>query len=871
MNQQFENGIINKKSGPGCLGRMVDLFDLSTGNRLLTDGSPLSRNQSDGGRISCFSDQLEHKVMSSDPKHSSSLNGTPMKLLIAQEMSKEIQESPQSSPNVVAKLMGLDTFPQEFLDTNSQRCRWRGHSRSLSGSSLTTTTWQQEQKDYKDIYEIWKQPQKGNSGREKTTHTSQHGESTVNEKNMALVRQKFMEAKQLATDEKLRQSKQFQDALDILSSNRDLFLKFLQEPNSLLAQHLRDLHLQSLPPSTTETKRITVLRPSKMVDSNKIAGLTKMSDKTTNMTAFTSEVLGWGKNDDNQPTRIIVLKPSTGHIGEQNPPKSEDESFAALSRDETSLSSAVSNGYIGDESSFGKSDNEYQNGKLSDSEIVSPTSRHSWDYINKFDSLHSSPSFSRASYHPGSSVCKEAKKRLSERWATVASTGTSEVQKLVQRNSTCTLGEMLAISDIKNPAESHEEGFSKGLEPRASTTLCNALESNEDDNIVDSRRNLLKSKSAPVSSSVFGGRLNTEVSKSGVVEKDGFKDDIEMKKLTRKLSLKEKVSSLFFSINKRTDKENPRSVQPSFKNGGNYLAHDHQVIKNQENLSNHLHGSESISLGRNCDASSSENPAHPRNTSDSQEQPSPISILEAPFVDHEAANLDSFEGKGARLAVHLDKCRLIDKSPPIGSISRVLSWESSCEETTASHELENTIHHSSKEEEEGEWLSFIQTLLSLAGLDNEVQLSSVFARCHSSESPLDLSLRDRFVDLNENELIMHETKRRTIRSTKKLVFDSVNAALVEIIPCNTQIDSLERLVDLVWACIKKWRSNEVVGSVSGDENGDKLVEVMVRKEVAGNGFIDFFGPLEIELFVKEMEEKLMEEVVREAVLELTGT
>ncbi|GJQ93105.1 hypothetical protein Tco_0004244, partial [Tanacetum coccineum] len=43
---------------------------------------------------------------------------------------------------------------------------------------------------------------------------------------MALVRETFMEAKRLSTDEKLRQSKQFEDALEFLSSNKDVFLKF---------------------------------------------------------------------------------------------------------------------------------------------------------------------------------------------------------------------------------------------------------------------------------------------------------------------------------------------------------------------------------------------------------------------------------------------------------------------------------------------------------------------------------------------------------------------------------------------------------------------------------------------------------------------
>nr|GMC82270.1 uncharacterized protein LOC109161751 isoform X2 [Ipomoea batatas] len=58
--------------------------------------------------------------------------------------------------------------------------------------------------------------------------------------------------------------------------------------------------------------------------------------------------------------------------------QNQHENLAGHRRDETLLSSVFSNGYIGDESSFNKSENEYAAMNLSDSEVVSPMSKHSW-------------------------------------------------------------------------------------------------------------------------------------------------------------------------------------------------------------------------------------------------------------------------------------------------------------------------------------------------------------------------------------------------------------------------------------------------------------------------------------------------------------
>ncbi|KAL6954160.1 hypothetical protein U1Q18_047666 [Sarracenia purpurea var. burkii] len=507
-----------EKPFPGCLGRVVNLFDMSTGvagNKLLMDtphrdGSQHSRWQSDAARTSPIVEPVEDKVIVSELRSSISYkksNGTPMKMLIAQEMSKEM-ESKHNPPSVVAKLMGLDGLPRQQSNSEARRSHSREYSRSHSDIPLGY--WQREhgldmqrqhetclvpeQNEYKDVYKIGHQSQKKSYGREKSPQKRRDNEN-ANEEKMALIRQKFIEAKRLATDEKLRQSKQFHDALDVLSSNKDLFLKFLQEPSCLFAQNLYDL--QSIPPPH-ETKRITVLRPSKMVDNNKFGGLGNENEKQIKKASRKDQVIEqentntvfspakW-RVDDNltQPTRIVVLKPSPGKPHDLkavvSPPYSsptalrhehfcgeaEDdearesrqlakeitrqirENLSGNSRDEIFLSSVFSNGYIGDESSFNISENEYALGNCSESEVISPISRHSWDYMNRFGSPHSS-SFSRASYSPDSSVCREAKKRLSERWAMVATNGVCQEQRHIRRSSS-TLGRCLLCLMLRNP------------------------------------------------------------------------------------------------------------------------------------------------------------------------------------------------------------------------------------------------------------------------------------------------------------------------------------------------------------------------------------------------------------------------------------
>ncbi|GJT85072.1 DUF3741 domain-containing protein [Tanacetum coccineum] len=135
----------------------------------------------------------------------------------------------------------------------------------------------------------------------------------------ALVRETFMEAKCLSTDEKLRQSKQFQDALEFLSSNKEVFLKFLQEPNSLFSEH----HNLPYVPPPPDSRCITILRPSKLADGHKLTGSVKKNGKQINKNGQMGHCNTRDKSTDGvvqppkgyltPPTCIVVLKPSFGN------------------------------------------------------------------------------------------------------------------------------------------------------------------------------------------------------------------------------------------------------------------------------------------------------------------------------------------------------------------------------------------------------------------------------------------------------------------------------------------------------------------------------------------------------------------------------
>uniref|UniRef100_A0A9I9DW56 DUF3741 domain-containing protein/DUF4378 domain-containing protein n=1 Tax=Cucumis melo TaxID=3656 RepID=A0A9I9DW56_CUCME len=973
-----------EKPFPGCLGRMVNLFDLSAGvsrNKLLTDKphrdvSLLRRSHSDAAIISSPShdsqieDGLEHSI--------GQANRTPMKMLIDHEMSKDA-ESKIAPPNVVAKLMGLDTLPEQVGSAANKTPSPNGYhlvppipSRgSLSTAKESRLPLEctepvdnrlekgalcQIHQSSVDVYGIWQQCLKTNNDREKVQYGS--FDKNFDEKKMALVRQKFTEAKRLATDEKLRQSKEFQDALEVLSSNKELFVKFLQEPNSLFSQH--SFQLRSLPTSP-EKKCITILRPSKLVGNENISETgvrcekqmkkpAQISHSTACEKSSNAHALSNQKFDEYvQPTRIVVLKPNIGknhgvktavtqpclspnktngnlfeEVEDVVVPESREatETSEQLSedqmghrRDETLISSLFSNGYTGDESSLYKSENEYAVGVLSDLELMSPSSRHSWDYVNKFDSPYSISSISRASYSPESSVCREAKKRLSERWSLMASNANSQEPRHVRRSSS-TLGEMLSLSDPKNSIEPIDK-ITNEEEERREFASCLSTDLQEENR--NSPRSLQRSKSAPVSPLMSSARLGFEASNFAT-------PDVTPEKVSptkAKSSFKGKISSLFFSRSKKLTKEKrnasqckeeldtsvPETLGASLPSG---RIGDASCVNNsrfEECSSSALCESSGTSpdLTSKLGTVSLEGAIltiqnsclkyviwllaglpfsrhlMPGNTSENPDHSSPCSVLEPPFDEDGIMHSSFGHMKSNSRGIHVSTKSLIDKSPPIESISRTLTWDDAYLDNTEPYLFKPTLACEDREEEEQKWLSLVQSLFSAAGLDDSVHHNSFFSRWHSLKFPLDPSLRNNFANLSDKEP-EQEAKRRQSRSNWKLIFDSVNAVLVDITGFRSEMSAIsissnwvhadapsQPLVDIVWDRLKDWLSGKTQcgGCEIGDSNS-LVVERAVGKEVVGKGWIQKLQE-ELEDLGKEIEGKLLEELVEETLLDLTGS
>ncbi|XP_073002244.1 uncharacterized protein [Typha latifolia] len=928
---------------------MINLFELSTGmpgaklfnDRSQREGSPVQRNCPDLKGTADFAGvHIDDKQAASDLRKSYSCKesgGTPMKMLIAQEMSNET-ESRRKPASIVARLMGLDDdlpAQQLVLPATKRKSKHTISSGAIRGHNQQEGNYfdnplpydihpfSNERVEYKDVYEAWHQPSRVNHLHDQPLQKVRYAES-LNEKRMDIVRQKFIEAKSLATDEKLLQSKEFQDALEVLSSNRDLFLKFLEEPNSLFSKQA--IEFPTITP-TPQTKRITVLKPSKSIE--------KKDEEQMKRQQY--PVLGasiWERNKPqrvpglthmkeekiSQPTRIVVLKPSpamahdlksmvtppitpTELIGQNDIYGSFEDTEGDIGsreiargntrqterchrRDESLISSACSYGYGGDESSSNKSENGYieEEGDFSDSELVTPTSHHSWDYVHRFGSPYSASSFSKASYSPESLVTKEAKKRLSERWAMVASNEIAQEQMQVLR-SPSTLGEMLAIADVKKTevgdkrlvSSSHSCGTEDELRVQAT---CLSIGRKRDGEEARSPMNLSRSQSVPVSSSTYENvdmnirDVNSQDSKSIMLSNTA-------KLKNEKSFFKGMVSNFFFTRSKKQGRKKSipsPSVGSDEKlespSGGTSLISlpDESPVKNTEEVIENASSSTPVSRSELGTLSfkailSLEKPTSYISPTTNRDQPSPTSVLDVSFEDV-SGNEPHSSG-----SINCGNQEPLSRSSPIESVARSLSWEDVHLETPSPNPSK-LYKAFSEEDDEDERYRFVQRLLSYAGLANE-KSNTVLSRWHSLDCPLNPTWLEKFLDRKEEA-----AKCRERRSNQRLLFDCVNVALLEI--GQHTLKSLylwtdarrvihtspgAPVIDEVWGRVRSWFSDQ--GKCAGEtDNASLVVDRAIRKEVEGRGWPESMI-LEIDETSKEIGDNLLDQLVVEALAELS--
>ncbi|KAJ4849728.1 hypothetical protein Tsubulata_012856 [Turnera subulata] len=565
---QLRRNTTPTRSAPGhsSTGRLGEVTDYRDGQVYKKTNSPTSVS---GGSSPQSGGSAGGDLLTSALRRRSSQAavGTPIKKLLAEEMSREM-DSKRKPPSVIARLMGLDGLPpSQPLHKPQKRSSGKNYTNQIfsaekaerngtSSSRRSSRKSSREEQEFKDVFEVLDA-----SRMDRSPSYSSHRAATskLNEAEMAFIQQKFIDAKRLSTDENLQVSKEFHDAIEELDSNKDLLLKFLQQPDSLFTKHLHDLHC-ALPPSHCGHTPISAAKTSHCPQNESSSAPSCKNDRETprksrkkahdnsfsqphgkhaahnriNSSKFQLEVK---PEPAVLPTRIVVLKPNVGKL--QNATKtissphssndcrdhngsssleSQDADFCAKkkftddagpSRYESSESRAIAKeitkqmrnsfsgprkysasgfkGYAGDESSSNMSESESANESDVANIIPSCSNRY-----------RASPSCSSES-----SVSREARKRLSERWRM---THNSVDMGVVSRGST--LGEMLAVSDREvmpaNPDckmgrrafDDKFNGTSVWVEPLGISSKDGWKNRGAD--------NFLRSRSVPASSSLSG-------------------------------------------------------------------------------------------------------------------------------------------------------------------------------------------------------------------------------------------------------------------------------------------------------------------------------------------------------------------------------
>ncbi|XP_037423159.1 uncharacterized protein LOC119287674 [Triticum dicoccoides] len=893
---------------------MINLFDLSAGASARVaarDGSPVRGTQSDRKDYA----DLKSTVTGSMRRSSSDRSGgTPMKTLIAQEMAKE-GDTNQKNTNVIARLMGLDegvAFPKP-AQPSSRRRSPEGHlsttmARVNNQMSFDKHAGSVENVEYKDVYEVGYQPQRC----EHLSDDSSRGGRPLEDhdkKRMDLVRQKFVEAKQLASHENLLQSKEFHDALETLNSNRDLFLKFLEEPNSLFAKQSGEFHSA---PTSPQRKQITVLKPARSVELKSENALKRQQNHAVHGSRTEKSNLCRKPNAGHaraerrpQHTRIVVLKPTsaitTAEQFQQNGHGNSDDSDAPVVSRHVSdeihwsahgmchqhdecLQGGIQSNMVGRDRSYYDRAEEGRS-SFSGSELGSPTSCHSWDYIYRFSNPYFGSSLSHASCSPEAHVAREGKKHASDRWPSASS---NEIirEKVPMRRSLSTLGEMLAMSDMKKEDVVDQvatNGGSQlcGNEQRVAVPSNCSVDGAEGES--SSNNNISRSKSVPVSSSAFDSlRLDARSSDSQHREATAPKE--AAKPRNGKSSLKGKISS-FFSMRRKAGKEKLITSPSGSLNGR--VPVDSDVVVGvsrsactglQEDVASEsledkyqyativlpVKESEALSSSKALISLEKTHSFEIRNSH--FDEPSPTSVLDALLEDRNEKSASSSESAITAKQEPLSRCL------PIGSVARTLSWdESSSEEEAAPCSSKDDDSH------EQERYEFVEKILSSAGLCAEAT-GNVFARWHSLDSPLAPTVPDQFLERK-----VEDAKCRERRSGQRLLIDSVNAALLGIgqstlwsaYPCTAGpvVASVSRrdepVGDAAWRLVKGWLADGEACDGLPDNVGVAAADRVVGEEIAGRGWSEMLR-LEVDDMAREICGDVLGEAVEEALSELAG-
>ncbi|KAJ8768565.1 hypothetical protein K2173_022675 [Erythroxylum novogranatense] len=143
----------------------------------------------------------------------------------------------------------------------------------------------------------------------------------MNEEAEAFINKKLIDGEYLSADKASCQSKHFLDSLEVLNANRELFVKLLQDPNSLLVKHIKDMRDSQARKQQTESSAKAKLRESQTGSAEK-----PEHPVCTKKVQSVDTYLSGGIDDSQLLDQIVLLKPGpsnfsnhTDGIGHESP------------------------------------------------------------------------------------------------------------------------------------------------------------------------------------------------------------------------------------------------------------------------------------------------------------------------------------------------------------------------------------------------------------------------------------------------------------------------------------------------------------------------------------------------------------------------
>ncbi|PPS02377.1 hypothetical protein GOBAR_AA18266 [Gossypium barbadense] len=814
--------------------------DLFPGNRQLQKQRKFPKLASDSS--SCSSDTTEEDQLTFELtcRSSKQSTGTPMKKLLAKEMTKE-NESRRRPPSVIARLMGLDGLPPQQPDHKQQKRNENSHEKVQKGS--TSYSWQSSRKsskdeqEFKDVFEVLDAlKMEGASFSSQGTVKSKLSDTEV-----AFIRHKFMEAKRLSTDEKLQDSEEFNDTLEVLNSNTDLLLNYFQQPNSLFTKHLHDLRV----PPQSHCGRVTAIKSSHTLNNENCCFAQRIGRETQTKLHCKSPMghqedclnHSYGRYTAHNPskspvvqleekngptivpTRIVVLKPNLGKsqnssrtasspcsshhfpskctrhseiLGIQNKEAEiwgknkvhQDTGFSRYnSRDSREMAKEITRqmknsfnnspvtistsrfrGYAGDESSCDVSGSESAND--SDVTTVSYRDNISW---NKRRHRRSS---SRSSE---SSVSREAKKRLSEREVIPGNSsgpvGVERCNEIGNHVRPAVLNEPLGISSRDGWKDGCLGNLSRSRSLPASST--NFGSPGREAPLPSNQRSRVK-KSQLLGRSCSSSKEYSDTSPDSNVIPYQVKQNIEGDKQSENnvsvsgaSSSAMDSSSVLENAADVNDQNKPVLSEPSQMELSPPASLNPAIVSTSDldNLdSQEPSEGPSKQTTPRCPVSELESQANCKEA----DQPSPVSVIEAPFTDDLSSGSESFESISADLHLRMQLRQLKLESEAYEDGTLLLSSDDDSNEVSVGFAEE-----SGRPKAEENWESvYIVDVLVGSGIDG-AELDTFLAAWHSPECPV-------------NPLVFQQLEKKYCslnywsRAERRLMFDRINSKILEM-------------------------------------------------------------------------------------------